>query len=423
MTELPGAPRGSWKEAPSRHEEPPVWPKASSPAMTLRVLVNATTLVVGGGIQVGTSFIQYASRREHTQFDFVFAVSTPLYDSLPADLQSDERVRQFAVSPARILRGHRSRSLLKALEKQFRPDIIYTLGLPSYTRFRRPEVGRYTNPWEINLRNEAWSVLPFGERIAVLLRTQYRLMWARRADFFETQTEAAKAGIARRLGVPEERIKVIPNSPNSLFLSGDSRHGEQRPLSARVTIFCLAAAFRHKNLVFIPRVAHHLRSGYPQQQFRFIITIPADSRVSAEICEESRRLGVADMIENVGPLRLNECVHWYQTADIVFLPTLLEVFSATYVEAMAMSKPIITSDLDFARSVCGDAALYYDPRSAIAAAEAILRVANDSDLREGLIARGNAQLAKFPPPDRKHHQILEWLSDIVTTLRGAHQRK
>ena len=43
------------------------------------------------------------------------------------------------------------------------------------------------------------------------------------------------------------------------------------------------------------------------------------------------------------------------------MPTLLESFSGTYVEAMYHGKPIFTSDIDFARDICGDAAFYFDP--------------------------------------------------------------
>ena len=45
----------------------------------------------------------------------------------------------------------------------------------------------------------------------------------------------------------------------------------------------------------------------------------------------------------------------------MILPTLLESFSATYIEAMFHGKTILTSDLDFARDVCGEAAFYFDP--------------------------------------------------------------
>ncbi len=43
------------------------------------------------------------------------------------------------------------------------------------------------------------------------------------------------------------------------------------------------------------------------------------------------------------------------------MPTLLECFSASYLEAMYMKKIIFTSDLPFAHTVCKDAAFYFAP--------------------------------------------------------------
>ena len=58
---------------------------------------------------------------------------------------------------------------------------------------------------------------------------------------------------------------------------------------------------------------------------------------------------------------VENCPKLYNQADAMFLPTLLETFSASYPEAMKMERPILTSDLDFAKDICGDAALYFNP--------------------------------------------------------------
>ena len=54
----------------------------------------------------------------------------------------------------------------------------------------------------------------------------------------------------------------------------------------------------------------------------------------------------------------------YKQVDGMIMPTLLESFSATYIDSMALGVPIFTSDRDFARDVCGDAAWYFDPLNA-----------------------------------------------------------
>jgi glycosyltransferase involved in cell wall biosynthesis len=183
-----------------------------------------------------------------------------------------------------------------------------------------------------------------------------------------------------------------------------------------ISVFCLGAAFRHKNLLSIPRVAARLRRLRPDRRYRFVLTLPDDSAIWRELADLGECLGVGHAIENAGPLRVSDCVEWYRRADVVFLPTVLEVFSATYLEAMAMGKPIVTSDLDFARSTCGEAAHYYDAASPDAAAEAIDHVVHDDEFRRRLIAAGRARLSTFPHPDAKHRMVLTWLGEIARAL-------
>jgi len=53
----------------------------------------------------------------------------------------------------------------------------------------------------------------------------------------------------------------------------------------------------------------------------------------------------------------------YAQSDALLMPTLLESFSGTYVEAMFHKIVILTSKLDFAEDVCGESAFYFDPTS------------------------------------------------------------
>ena len=375
------------------------------------ILVNAATLLIGGGIQVGLSFIEHASRLKSGQLDFIFVVSQALYDSLSVDLQNDKRTILCPVSPAGILSGKKSRSFLKKIENDYKPDIIYSLGFPSYVRFATVEIGKYTNPWEINSPPLPWHTLTFKQKVRMFLMIQYRLLWARRAKYFETQTAAAKIGIVKRLKVPGSCVKVIPNSPNPLFINEASLVRQREP-GEIIHIFCLSAAYRHKNLDLIPKVALYLKTNnFPN--CKFILTIPKDGEINKEIEAACLQLGVSDMVINTGPIKLQECLHWYKKADAVFLPTLLEVFSATYVEAMAMARPIVTTDLDFAHDVCGDAALYFKPADAVSAAEALIKLFNDKELSNQLTERGRKQLALFPNPEHKHQMIFDWLYSIA----------
>lgn len=67
-----------------------------------------------------------------------------------------------------------------------------------------------------------------------------------------------------------------------------------------------------------------------------------------------------------------------------------------------MQRPLVTSDREFARALCGDAAVYADPLDAGAFAEALRRVLGDADLRTRLVGAGVVRLAEaYPSPEEK----------------------
>lgn len=379
-----------------------------------RILVNGSTLLVGGGIQVGVTFIEYAFNFYRDDFEFLFIVAKPLYENLPPKIQLESNVISFKVSPSSLLGGKTTRREIKRLEKEFKPDIIYSIGFPSYIMFKAPEIGRYTNPWEINSPPLPWHTIENSKKAKIFLGIQYRLLWARNAEYFETQTEAAKAGIIRKLSVAPGKVMVIPNSPNPIFVN-DERFSVFTKLT-KIKIFCLSAAYKHKNLEIIPFVAAHLRVKF-NIEAEFILTIPSVSPIAKSVQEKAKELNVSDMICNIGRINLETCLEWYKKSNLVFLPSLLEVFSATYVEAFAMKRPIVTTDLDFARDVCGDAAVYFESGSSEDAAKKIAELCQYSELQLEMVKRGSERLASFPNPFEKHKITFNWLNEIAQLQR------
>ena len=103
----------------------------------------------------------------------------------------------------------------------------------------------------------------------------------------------------------------------------------------------------------------------------------------------------------------------YKQADIMFQPTLLESFTATYPEAMRMEVPIVTSDLEFAHGLCGNAAVYYSPLDAEKAGEAIYKVATDNELRKLLVGEGKKQLKNFLDAEARADRLIQLTEEMV----------
>jgi glycosyltransferase involved in cell wall biosynthesis len=105
----------------------------------------------------------------------------------------------------------------------------------------------------------------------------------------------------------------------------------------------------------------------------------------------------------------------------MFLPTLLECFSASYAEAMKMGLPILTSDLKFAREVCGDAAVYFDPVNAGDIAEKILELYDNPENQARMRARGFRRLKDFGTSQERAARYLEIASIAAGLPAGKRQ--
>lgn len=212
----------------------------------------------------------------------------------------------------------------------------------------------------------------------------------------------------KKFNKKDSEVRVFPNATNATF---DNIKINQDMEDENRYIFCLAAAYPHKNLILIPEVAKLL---IDHRSLKFVMTIPENHPFLAVFNLKCEQLGVSHMFKNVGKLKLEECVDWYAKSSIVFLPTLLEVFSATYLEAMRMGVPIATSDFEFSHDVCGDAALYFDPYSATSAYNSLIQLIENQKLRENQIEKGYEKIKEYPSVLEKHVKIFKWINMLAS---------
>jgi len=82
-------------------------------------------------------------------------------------------------------------------------------------------------------------------------------------------------------------------------------------------------------------------------------------------------------------------------ATALVFPSLYEGFGFPVLEGMACGAPVVCANSSSLPEVAGDAALLVDPLDAAALAAALRRVVSDAALRDTLIAKGYANLARF----------------------------
>jgi glycosyltransferase involved in cell wall biosynthesis len=133
-----------------------------------------------------------------------------------------------------------------------------------------------------------------------------------------------------------------------------------------------------------------------QSEARLIIVGDGPSRTQVE--SEIRTLGLGNQILLTGILDHREVLREIAKSNIFILTSLFEGGNPlALMEAMALRKPVISSDVGGVRDVIinGENGLLFPPRSAVALAEAILLVLQNDALAESLAANAKRTAARY----------------------------
>lgn len=344
--------------------------------MQYRVLVNCSTLIKGGALQVAVAFILNALRDPYTA-GWQYLISSGVAQELEGfgvDL-SDSCFSIIERSPAR---NSDQRKRVLEIEARMRPDLVFTLFGPAYVRFKAKHLCGVADPWVTHSTTLAFSMLKSWQHSFKTLATMgWKALWWLQADFWWTEAAVAKDGLVSRLRCREDHVYIIPNTAGPQFEK--ARASAKPPAGGKIRILCLAAYYPHKNLEIIPDVLKELQDMRPDLNFELTVTLPPELSESQKIVDRAEQLGVGDKLKNLGRVPVSEAPALYAQSHICFLPSVLEVFSAVYPESLSTGVPLVTTDLRFATDVCKDAAVYFEPTNAKSAAKQIIRLAEDRD--------------------------------------------
>ena len=366
----------------------------------MNMILNAVALRVGGGLTVGLNIIRHVSVVAPDDRFIVLASPGVGYEDCAAP---NVQVRTFdwpAYGPLRQLRF--LNRVVPVLCHQHKASALFSMGNFATLRAPVPQLVLFHKAhfvWDGRLRH----ILPdFRDRLRHRLERLY-FRYAIRSCSVAAQTEAMRQSLLHIYGLRPEQVHVVPNAPNRA-VEPDAAPGEPALKMAALSrsprlLFYLAAYYPHKNVEILEQVVARLEA-LGIEDFAVVTTIaPEQGDRAARFLARMHRYAASPnpRFLNLGPVPLPQVPHCFAQSWACLMPTLLESFSGTYLEAMSAGCPILTSDRDFAREVCGDAALYFDPLDAESIVQAILRLRDDPGLREQLIEAGRRRFQQHLP--------------------------
>lgn len=207
---------------------------------------------------------------------------------------------------------------------------------------------------------------------------------ARRIPRVVTVSESSKADITAQMGVPADRISVVPVGVD---------HVRFRPLPdiARRPGRIMTTASADVPLKGLVPLLEALAKVRTAHDAHLVVVGRPRSNVEATI----ERLGLADAVNFVSGVSDERIVELYAEASLAVVPSLYEGFSLPAIEAMACGVPLVATTggaLPEVVGADGSTALLVPPGDPDALAQAIGLALSEPELRDRLGAAGRSRV-------------------------------
>lgn len=379
----------------------------------MNILFNCTTNVVGGGMKNSAFFIKKAV--EDKNFNWHFAICLPVSGLLKEwdiDL-SGGNFTIFENSPATNLSA---RKKLKTLEKDLKIELVYTMAGPAYVKFNSRHIQGLSNPY---ITHGEWEAFRFRGNIFKTIKyygyVGVQFLYAQKATDFVFQTTYAMESFKKRSHIDGKRLHVIPNA----FDLGLKEYFNDRSDTVldnsqkTINILCPGAAYLHKGFQYIPSIVKEIKKR-TDKPFIFILTLSFKSNLWKGIETQIKELNLQNEIINFGPYKYTDLKNLLEKTDIVFVPSMLETFSASYLEAMCANKKLIVANKNFARDICGNYATYVNPKDPVNSSKALVALFTDSSLSQSKKSLADEILKKYGNQEERFQKIIDLLKNFST---------
>ncbi len=365
----------------------------------MKIIINTTNLKVGGALQVALSFINECIKFTTNEY-FVF-----MSPSIAKEIDKNKFPNNFIfyafTNPSRFILFDKTISMLLQTEKKINPDIVFSIFGPTYWKPRTKHIMGFANGLYLYNESPYFKTFSVLEKLNFFLKKEYhRVLLKNNADIYVLQTDDMKKRFSDFISKQENIMATISSRYDSLF--------EKEIIDLKLLpnknkdefwFITISAYYPHKKLDLINELIPLIEK--EKLTIKFVLTLPPD------IIGKKFSPNAQKYIINVGPVKLQFCPYLYSKCDALFLPTLIESFSGSYPEAMIMKKPILTSHYSFAKTVCKDAALYFDPFDTKDVFSKIERIVHDKNLYSNLVSKGLDVVFKLPSAEARAKEYLK----------------
>jgi len=346
----------------------------------MHLLVNSLAVSAGGGLTYIRNVVPQLAARPDLR---VTIVTTPaVSDEL--DRHSNIEFVKLDVAPGG--RPWYEQARLPALIRSRGADVLLSTGNFALRKSPVPQILLSRN--SIYLSDDFYRDLRRRGEFRMWLDTHFRAMLAKRSIRWADATVAPSQAFAEELHRWTGRPVVAIHHGFDLeaFTADPSPLTSELEKKLRSTDGSLRLLFvshynYYRNFETLIRSLLLLRDRIRDRPVRLLLTCRLragenpGSYQPTEAADLIKKLGVSDLVVELGSIPYRQLHQLYKDADLYVTPAYTETFAHPLVEAMASGVPVVASDLAVHREICGDAAVYFPKFSPETLAETVATVA------------------------------------------------
>lgn len=212
----------------------------------------------------------------------------------------------------------------------------------------------------------------------------------RRGAWVHTVSRFVGDEVIDMLGVPSERVVVIPNGVTAAP-PGDAARGIELATSER---YILAVGTIEPRKDFPRLVTAFDRIADDHDDVKLVVAGP-EGWGADQFRMAVRRAKHGDRVIRLGWVTDADRNALLRGATVFAYPSLYEGFGLPPLEAMSADVPVVTTDTGGITEVVGDAAILVPPGDTDALADGLTKVLADASLADDLRARGRTNIERF----------------------------
>ncbi len=307
------------------------------------------------------------------------------------DVGFEQEVRD-AGTDVRVLPGRRLAGRIRDLRKIIRdehPELVYTALFDAHLAGRLAAVGTGV-PVLCNLTNVAYDPARYSdpnvnERRLRVLRVIDGWTARHLATHFHAVSGAVKTSAVASLGVPPEAVTVIHRGRDKQLL-GTASPARKARVRASLGMDADAPVVITVGRQEYQKGHRHLLEAVPALADRFpnveVLIVGREGHTSSELQMLTTSLEIGDRVRFMG--HRTDVADLLAAADVFVFPSVYEGLGGASLEAMALSLPIVASDIPALHEVveADTNGIFVPPGDAFALQTAISRLLADPDLRE-----------------------------------------